>query len=186
MREKENNTPITDVIWIIWEQKAWLERLVFRRRPLTFKLEGELIGVVEGEHLLVRRLLVGVEDELGGEHEHGKASLHQLGLSMLLLLHWPRLSSSPSPASRRPPTPLPTSYRAASSTPLRWETPLPALIASGPCFCEERQAGGNKRPWNATSYLRFENAEGYVLIAMYLFICMCVTRITQKVLNQIA
>jgi len=36
-----------------------------------------------------------------------------------------------------------------------------------------------------TYYLRIENAEGYVLIAMYLFICMRVTRITQKVLNQI-
>jgi len=36
----------------------------------------------------------------------------------------------------------------------------------------------------------FENAEGYVLIAvylfMYLFICMCFIRITQKVLNRIA
>jgi len=35
-------------------------------------------------------------------------------------------------------------------------------------------------------YYRIENAEGYVLIAVYLFICMCVTRITQKVLNRIA
>jgi len=35
-------------------------------------------------------------------------------------------------------------------------------------------------------YLRFENAESYVLIAVYLFICMRVTRITQKVLNRIA
>jgi len=39
-------------------------------------------------------------------------------------------------------------------------------------------------------YLRIENAEGYVLIAVYLFIylfiCMRVTRITQKVLNLIA
>jgi len=35
-------------------------------------------------------------------------------------------------------------------------------------------------------YLRIENAEGYVLIAVYLFICMRVTRITQKVLNRIA
>jgi len=38
--------------------------------------------------------------------------------------------------------------------------------------------------------LRIENAEGYVLIAMYLFIylfiCMRVPRITKKVLNQIA
>jgi len=34
-------------------------------------------------------------------------------------------------------------------------------------------------------YLRIENAEGYVLIAVYLFICMRVTRITQKVLNRI-
>jgi len=36
-------------------------------------------------------------------------------------------------------------------------------------------------------YLRIENAEGYVLIAVYLFIYfMRVTRITQKVLNRIA
>jgi len=35
-------------------------------------------------------------------------------------------------------------------------------------------------------YLRIENAEGYVLIAVYLFICMRVNRITQKVLNRIA
>jgi len=32
-------------------------------------------------------------------------------------------------------------------------------------------------------YLRIENAEGYVLIAVYLFICMRVTRITKKVLK---
>lgn len=66
--------------------------------PLTFKLEGELIGIVEGEHLLVRRLLICVEDELSGEHEHGKVSFHQLRLSMLLL-HWLQLSSSPSPST---------------------------------------------------------------------------------------
>jgi len=35
-------------------------------------------------------------------------------------------------------------------------------------------------------YLRIETAEGYVLIAVYLFICMRVIRITQKVLNRIA
>jgi len=39
-------------------------------------------------------------------------------------------------------------------------------------------------------YLRIENAEGYVLIAVYLFIyifiCMRVIRITRKVLNRIA
>jgi len=39
-------------------------------------------------------------------------------------------------------------------------------------------------------YLRIENAEGYVMIAVYLFIhlfiCMRVIRITQKVLNRIA
>jgi len=43
-------------------------------------------------------------------------------------------------------------------------------------------------PW--TYYLRIENAEGYVLIAVYLFIYLCicvrVIRITQKVLNRIA
>jgi len=37
-----------------------------------------------------------------------------------------------------------------------------------------------------SSYLRIENAEGDVLIAVYLFIYMRVTRITQKVLNGIA
>jgi len=42
------------------------------------------------------------------------------------------------------------------------------------------------RSLNYDYYLRIENAEGYVLIAVYLFICMRVTRITQKVLNQIA
>jgi len=44
------------------------------------------------------------------------------------------------------------------------------------------------------NYLRIENAEGYVLIAVYLFIyifiylfiCMRVIRITKKVLNWIA
>jgi len=35
--------------------------------------------------------------------------------------------------------------------------------------------------YNVSYYLRIENAEGYVLIAVYLFICMRVTRITQKV-----
>jgi len=63
--------------------------------------------------------------------------------------------------------------------------------------------------WTLTGYLRIENAEGYVLIAVYLFItfalkmpegyvliavylfiylfiCMCVIRKTQKVLNRIA
>jgi len=35
-------------------------------------------------------------------------------------------------------------------------------------------------------YLRIENAESNVLIAVYLFICMRVIRITQKVLNRIA
>jgi len=44
-------------------------------------------------------------------------------------------------------------------------------------------SGANVNP----HYLRIENAEGYVLIAVYLFIyfliCMRVTRITQKVLN---
>jgi len=35
-------------------------------------------------------------------------------------------------------------------------------------------------------YRRIENAEGYVLIVVYLFICIRVPRITQKVLNRIA
>jgi len=38
----------------------------------------------------------------------------------------------------------------------------------------------------SSCYLRIENAEGCVLIAVYLFICMRVTRITQKVLHRIA
>jgi len=33
-------------------------------------------------------------------------------------------------------------------------------------------------------YLRIENAEGYVLIAVYLFVCVRVIGITQKVLNR--
>jgi len=37
-----------------------------------------------------------------------------------------------------------------------------------------------------TCYLRIENADGNVLITVYLFICICVIRITQKVLNRIA
>lgn len=80
---------------------------------LTFKFERKLIGVVEGEHLLVRRLVICVEDELSGEHEHGKASFHQLRLSVLLL-HWPPLSSSPSPSTvcLGPPTPLSTNFQA--------------------------------------------------------------------------
>lgn len=61
---------------------------------LTFKLECKLIWVVEGEHLLVRCLIICVEDELSREHKHRKASFHQLRLSMLLLLHWLQLSSS--------------------------------------------------------------------------------------------
>jgi len=35
-------------------------------------------------------------------------------------------------------------------------------------------------------YLRIENAEGYVLIAVYLYACVRVIRISQKVLNRIA
>jgi len=38
----------------------------------------------------------------------------------------------------------------------------------------------------AYNYLCIENAEGYVLIAVYLFIYLRVTRITQKILNRIA
>jgi len=34
--------------------------------------------------------------------------------------------------------------------------------------------------------LFFRISDGYVLIAVYLFMCMRVTRITQKVLNRIA
>lgn len=80
---------------------------------LTFKLERELIWVVEGEHLLVRCLIICVEDELSGEHEHRKASFHQLRLSMLLLLHWLQLSSSSVHSLPQTPTPLSTNHSAA-------------------------------------------------------------------------
>jgi len=36
------------------------------------------------------------------------------------------------------------------------------------------------------NYLRIENVEGNVLIAVYLYACVSVIRITQKVLNRIA
>ena len=72
---------------------------------LTFKLECELIWIVEGEHLLVRCLIICVEDKLSGEHEYWKASFHQLRLSMLLL-HWLQLGSWPSPVCFRPPHPF--------------------------------------------------------------------------------
>jgi len=39
---------------------------------------------------------------------------------------------------------------------------------------------------NVCCYLRIENAEGNVLIAVYLFICMRVIRVTKKVVNRIA
>ena len=69
--------------------------------PLTFKFKCKLIRVVECEHLFVRVLLVCIEDQLGGEHKHRKASLHKLRLSILLLgLHWLPLSSL-SPSRRR-------------------------------------------------------------------------------------
>jgi len=38
----------------------------------------------------------------------------------------------------------------------------------------------------AVCYLRIQNAEGYVLIAVYLYACVRVIRISQKVLNLIA
>lgn len=79
---------------------------------LTFKLERELIWVVEGEHLLVRCLIICVEDELSGEHEHRKASFHQLRLSMLLLLHWLQLSSSSVHSLPQTPTLLSTNHSA--------------------------------------------------------------------------
>jgi len=37
----------------------------------------------------------------------------------------------------------------------------------------------------SSSSLRIENAEGNVLIAVYLYACVCVIRISQKVLNRI-
>jgi len=50
------------------------------------------------------------------------------------------------------------------------------------CFTVEKSGFYYGKSHN---YLRIENAEGYVLNAVYLFICMRVTRITQKVLNRI-
>jgi len=41
-------------------------------------------------------------------------------------------------------------------------------------------------PSAGSSYLHIENAEGNVLIAVYLYACMRVIRISQKVLNRIA
>lgn len=59
----------------------------------TFEFQGKLVGVVEGEHLLVRGLVVGVEEEFRGEHEDRKTSFHQLRLPSVLL-HWHGLSLS--------------------------------------------------------------------------------------------
>lgn len=87
------------MIHLVWNRLPRWIPTVFFFCVLTFEFEGELIGIVEGEHLLVRRLLICVEDELSGEHKHGKASFHQLRLSMLLLLHWLQLSSSSSPST---------------------------------------------------------------------------------------
>lgn len=98
---------------------------------LTFELEGELIGVVEGEHLLVGSLIIGIEDKLSGEHKDRKASFHQFGLSMLLLLHWLQLSSSPSTVCLGPPAPRSLHAAARCANCLYWETLLPVLIASG-------------------------------------------------------
>ena len=108
---------------IQWTQKHEISCVFLG--PLTFKLEGELIGIVEGEHLLVGRLLICVEDELSGEHEHGKVSFHQLRLSMLLL-HWLQLSSSPSPSTvcLLGPRPFSTHYQAVK-TPFWWKRHFP-------------------------------------------------------------
>lgn len=73
---------------------------------LTFKLECELIWIVEGEHLLVRCLIICVEDKLSGKHKYWKSSFHQFRLSMLLL-HWLQLSSCPSSVHSLPQTPQP-------------------------------------------------------------------------------
>jgi len=42
------------------------------------------------------------------------------------------------------------------------------------------------KEWLSFYYLRIENPEGYVLIAVYLYACVRVIRISQKVLNRIA
>lgn len=98
---------------------------------LTFELEGEFIGVVEGEHLLVGSLIIGIEDKLSGEHKDRKASFHQFWLSMLLLLHWLQLSSSPSTVCLGPPVPHSLHTAARSANCLYLEKLLPALITSG-------------------------------------------------------
>lgn len=52
---------------------------------LTFEFKGKFVRVVEGEHLLVGGLLISIEEQLGGKHEHGKASFHEVRLPALLL-----------------------------------------------------------------------------------------------------
>lgn len=113
---------------------------------LTFKLESELIGIVEGEHLLVRRLLICVEDELSGEHEHGKVSFHQLRLSMLLLLHWLQLSSSPSPSTVcLGPPPLSPQTIKLCKLPLSGNgTSRSHRLRAMTWYCEETQVMNNK------------------------------------------
>lgn len=108
---------------------------------LTFELESELIGVVEGEHLLVRRLIIGIENELSGEHEHRKASFHQFRLSMLLL-HWLQLSSSPSPSTvcLGPPPPLSTQTIQQCELPLGGNgTSRNHCLRTMTWYCEEIQ-----------------------------------------------
>lgn len=99
---------------------------------LTFKLECELIWIVEGEHLLVRCLIICIEDNLSGEHKYWKASFHQLRLSMLLL-HWLQLSSCPSSVHSLPQTPPPLYQQTIKLRVLRFgENNASALITSGP------------------------------------------------------
>lgn len=105
--------------------------------PLTFKLERELIGIVEGEHLLVRCLIICVEDELSGEHKYRKASFHQLRLSMLLL-HWLQLSSCSSTNHSLPQTPPPLYEQTIQLCVLPFsENNCSALITSGPRHSSE-------------------------------------------------
>ena len=45
---------------------------MYLRRNLTFELDGEVIRVVEREHLFVGGLVIGVEREMCGEDKYGK------------------------------------------------------------------------------------------------------------------
>jgi len=63
------------------------------------------------------------------------------------------------------------------------------IRANGKSFKESDEfvrLKGAWRPFLFIYYLRIENAEGYVLIAVYLYTCVRAIRISKKVLNGIA